>query len=339
MVTPADLLRENRFRPEEIPAFERKLFFEGPRRRPYLERFGVLLFLATVIATVGVISDSTATVIGAMIIAPLMLPIMATAAALVMGQMGRALQSSLLVAAGAVGVIGLSWLAGLLYPGAISFTTNSQILGRTSPRLLDLIAALASGAAGAFCLSRDDISDSLPGVAIAISLVPPLCVVGLSLAYGQWGPAGESLLLFLTNMLAILLAGGGLLALLGLGRAATVTLQGHARRNAFLVIVGGVLLVTIPLSLTGARVTTDMRTQATTSRVAAQWLSGSQFEVIAIKVGRDSVAITIRGPGEPPPFEQLLANLDTTVGSKQTVELEVVPAQKRFHRGTDVAKP
>ena len=81
----SNILRENQFRPEDVPAFQNKLFFEGNRRRPYLERFSVLLFLATVIATVGVINDSTATVIGAMIIAPLMLPIMATAGALVMG--------------------------------------------------------------------------------------------------------------------------------------------------------------------------------------------------------------------------------------------------------------
>jgi len=77
------MLRENLFRPEGVPTFERKLFFEGERRRPYLEQFGVLLFLASLIATMGVLGDSTATVIGAMIVAPLMTPIMATAAALV----------------------------------------------------------------------------------------------------------------------------------------------------------------------------------------------------------------------------------------------------------------
>jgi hypothetical protein len=70
--------------PEDLPQFEAKLFFEGAKRRVNLERFAVLLFLSTVIATYGVLGDSTATVIGAMIIAPLMTPIMATAAGLVM---------------------------------------------------------------------------------------------------------------------------------------------------------------------------------------------------------------------------------------------------------------
>lgn len=69
-------------------------------------------------------------------------------------------------------------------------------------------AALASGVAGAFALSRDDIADSLPGVAIAISLVPPLRVVGLSLLAGEINAATGAMLLFITNFLAIILAGG-----------------------------------------------------------------------------------------------------------------------------------
>lgn len=76
----SDMFVANRFTPEDVPRFEAKLFFEGARRRRYYEQFGVLLVLATVIATMGVLGDSTATVIGAMIIAPLMTPIMATAA-------------------------------------------------------------------------------------------------------------------------------------------------------------------------------------------------------------------------------------------------------------------
>ena len=102
----SEMLGANRFTPEDVPRFEAKLFFEGARRRRYYEQFGVLLLLATVIATMGILGDSTATVIGAMIIAPLMTPIMATAAALVTGRMGRAGRSLLLVVVGVIGVIG-----------------------------------------------------------------------------------------------------------------------------------------------------------------------------------------------------------------------------------------
>ena len=238
---------DNKFAPEDLPAFKAKLFFEGAKRWISLERFVVLLFLSTVIATFGVIGDSVATVIGAMIIAPLMRPIMATAAALVMGDLKRAWSSFLMVLASVSGVIGVAWLlTELSVVTVISIESNSQFSSRISPRLIDLYAALASGAAGAFALSREDISDSLPGVAIAISLVPPLCVAGIGLAEGEFSAAGGAFLLFLTNLLSILLAGGGVLALLGLSAVAVKGLKPYARRSAFVVIAIGIALIAIP---------------------------------------------------------------------------------------------
>jgi hypothetical protein len=89
MSVVSQMIRESTITPEDVSRLESKLFFDGVKRRRQLEQFSVLLFLAAIIATMGVIGDSTATVIGAMIISPLMTPIMATAAALVMGQMRR----------------------------------------------------------------------------------------------------------------------------------------------------------------------------------------------------------------------------------------------------------
>ena len=86
-----NFIKEIQFTPEEVPVLEKKLFFEGPGRGRAIERFSVLLFLSTVIATYGVLGDSSAVVVGAMIIAPLMTPIMATAAGLVMGQGAQAI--------------------------------------------------------------------------------------------------------------------------------------------------------------------------------------------------------------------------------------------------------
>jgi len=322
------MLGANRFTPEDVPRFEAKLFFEGARRRRYYEQFGVLLLLATVIATMGILGDSTATVIGAMIIAPLMTPIMATAAALVTGRMGRAGRSLLLVVVGVIGVIGASWLLGMLYTGVISFDSNSQILGRISPRVIDLIAALASGAAGAFCMAREDISDSLPGVAISISLVPPLCVVGISLQAGQWDAAGGAFLLFLTNFLSILLAGGGVLALLGLSGAAMVKVTGTARRNAFLVIIASVLVVMVPLWITGTRISEDARTEGVTKAVAIRWTAGSGYEVRSVNANLDKVVVLIIGSGTAPAFSNLESELRTALQRPVTVILDVVPAEK-----------
>ena len=310
----SSIFRDNRFRPEDVPKFESKLFYEGERRRPYLERFFVLLILATVIATSGIIGDSAASVIGAMIVAPLMTPIMATAAALIMGNMNRAFNRLTLVFIGVLVVIALSWLLGIFYTGYLSFTDNSQIVARISPRLIDLVAALASGAAGAFCLSRDDVADSLPGVAIAISLVPPLCVVGLSLSAGETDAAVGALLLFVTNFLAILLAGGAVLGILGLNRAARIEVRGTARRKAFALVIAAVMLVAIPLVITGRQATRDAYTELQAQQAAQEWVGGSEFRVRLVRATGDSVYIAAIGNGEPPPFEELVAAVEGSVG-------------------------
>jgi uncharacterized hydrophobic protein (TIGR00271 family) len=326
----SEILRDNRFTEEDLPNFEQKLFFKGPRLRPYLVRFTVLLFLSTVIATFGVINDSSATVIGAMIIAPLMTPIMATAAALVMGRMDSALRSSLLVVLGVALVIGVSLLIGVIMNtiSHISYTQNTQITSRISPRLTDLFIALASGAAGAFAMSRDDIADSLPGVAISISLVPPLCVVGLGLSAGEWTVAWGAMQLFLTNFFSILLAGGGVLAFLGLGAAATKNLTGHTRRNAFIVIGLGLFLITLALASTSIRVTRETLTEYQTSQTVEEWLAQSGYEPESIDAHGGVVKLAIFGEGDLPPLPNLELEIERRTRRPGVVDLVIVPVQR-----------
>jgi uncharacterized hydrophobic protein (TIGR00271 family) len=334
MNTLSHIFRDNRFRPEDVSKFEFKLFFEGDRNRPYLERFFALLILATIIATAGVLGDSTATVIGAMIVAPLMTPIMATAAALIMGNMSQAFNRFMLVVLGIVVVIILSGLMGVLYTGVTIFTENSQITARISPRFIDLVAALASGAAGAFCMSRDDIADSLPGVAISISLVPPLCVVGISLSAGEWEAAAGAFLLFVTNFLAILLAGGAVLAILGLNSAAMNEVRGTARRKVYALIIVAVLFVMIPLSITGRQITQETITELTTKQTAVEWAAASEYRVRQVNANGDTVYIAIIGHGEPPVFSDLVTAVEANVGRPLDINLELLPSQIMSDRET-----
>ena len=109
--------------------------------------------------------------------------------------------------AGAVVVVVIGYLVGMSHAVDVVAATNSQVAGRVSPKLIDLTAALATGVVGAFALVRSDVSDTLPGVAIAISLVPPLAVVGLTLESGQPTEAAGALLLFATNVAAIIATG------------------------------------------------------------------------------------------------------------------------------------
>lgn len=272
-------LHGGRVEVEDVEEIRDKLFFDREPTNDAYIRFAVLLVLSVLIATGGVLVDSTATVIGAMIVAPLMTPIMATALAIVTGDGPRILRSVIIVALGVATAVGLSWLLGSLSSAVISAATNTQVAGRISPRTTDLVVALASGAAGAFALSRENVSDTLPGVAIAISLVPPLCVAGVMLANDDLGAASGALLLFVTNFLAILIAGGGLLAIMGFGRAALGSVHSRQRRRAAIIIGVATLLVMIPLTGAAIRVGQDSALEFSVTREATDATEGTRVEV------------------------------------------------------------
>jgi uncharacterized hydrophobic protein (TIGR00271 family) len=322
------IIDDNTFAPEDIPKLEGKLFWEGAKRRGNIERYAVLLFLSAIIATYGVLGDSTATVIGAMIIAPLMVPIVAIAAALVMGDLNRAGRSCLLVATGVVGVICVAFICGVIHPKVISFTTNTQIIARVSPSITDLVVALASGVAGAFAVSRDDIADSLPGVAISIALVPPLAVTGVSLSQGQMGEASGALLLFITNFLSILLAGGATFILLGLTAASTIEMNKSIRRKAFIGIVIGTILVTVPLAISSIKVAQEGHLEYQAKVVARKWLDQTNFDLIKLDViKKDNLELAISGYGEIPSLQEFSTELQSKIGKETQVRLKVVSSR------------
>lgn len=165
----------------------------------------IMLFLSSVIATLGLLAGSTAAIIGAMIVAPLMGPIVGMAFAITMGNRRLLKRAGLSVATGALLTIGTAYL--LCQIVGIN-TLNPEILERTRPTLLDLAIGLAAGAAGSFGKTRREVADALPGVAIAVALVPPLSVIGIGLAFGDSSIFFGSSLLFLTNLAGIVLSGG-----------------------------------------------------------------------------------------------------------------------------------
>lgn len=144
--------------------------------------FFFLLICATVIATLGLILDSTAIIIGAMIVAPLMNPILSMSFGIITANWKLYKRSLITVALGVGCTIFISFLISLIIPLDI---VGEEILGRTRPNLIDLGVAIAAGAAGSFSLTRKSIASSIAGVAIAVALVPPLCVTGISLAIGE----------------------------------------------------------------------------------------------------------------------------------------------------------
>lgn len=268
--------------------------------------FVIMLTLSAVIATAGVLADSTATVIGAMIIAPLSTPILGIAIGIVSGHAGLVGRSLLWVLGGAAAATGIGALISFTIADSTALIGNSQIAGRTSPGLLDLLAALATGIAGAFAMSRKDLSAVLPGVAISISLVPPLTVIGVTLGHGRPLAALGAFVLFLSNVLALVIAGAIVFTLAGYTRDALAVADAR-RRRSYAVVAALALAVTTPLALNSVvtALSTQWRTAATSA--AQQWVSDAHGAVITGAEFRGTeIIIEVRSPnGDTPPASDL----------------------------------
>ncbi|RAJ46265.1 putative hydrophobic protein (TIGR00271 family) [Kitasatospora sp. SolWspMP-SS2h] len=260
--------------------------------------FWTMLLLSAVIAACGVLTDSTATVIGAMIIAPLSTPIMGIALGAVQRRRSGA---GRFVLAGVALVVAVGALASLAVPADYDLLSDGQIAGRTSPGLLDLVAALATGFAGAVALARRDVAAVLPGVAIAISLVPPLVVVGVCAGQGSWWLALGALVLFVSNLLALVFAGMVVFAAIGTGTGGGGPRRAYATVGVLFAAVG----VLLAASTTGT-VLVHLWTARTTDAATA-WLSATPgAQVVDVRAHARTLSVVVRTPAELPPVEALL---------------------------------
>jgi uncharacterized hydrophobic protein (TIGR00271 family) len=213
--------------------------------RPGVDFFA-LIILSCVIAALGLLLNSPAVVIGAMLVAPLMSPIMAFSLGLVQGELRLIRFATEAVLKGTVIAVLIAAILGLSYPLK---TATGEMLARSQPTLLDLGVALASGAAGAYALGRKGVSAALPGVAIAAALMPPLATVGLSVAMQDWRVAGGALLLFTANIAAITLAGGVVFLLLGIRPRVWGEESRRQLRRRLIASLLVLLVVAIPLGI------------------------------------------------------------------------------------------
>ena len=180
--------------------------------------FWAVLLLSGTIALFGLALNATAVVIGAMLVAPLLGPLLGLSLALAVGDGRLAVQTGVTILLGALGVIAVSAALTLALPFQ---DVTAEILARTRPTTLDLAIAVASGLAGAVVtVSREKrLSASIPGVAIAVALIPPLAVAGFGLGTGvQWDLIRGSLLLFGANLGGIVLSGMAAFLLVGMHR-------------------------------------------------------------------------------------------------------------------------
>ncbi|MGI9604020.1 MAG: DUF389 domain-containing protein [Acidimicrobiales bacterium] len=223
------------------------LFPEGAARRHFVGRFSSLMTLSVLIAVLGLLADSTAVVIGAMLVAPLMAPVLAMAAAIVRAWPGRLGVMFLITLAGTSGAVVLAALTSWLVPGSPDPLPH-EIVARTAPNLLDLGIALVAGTVGAYSRSRRQAADAITGVAVAVALVPPLASAGILLELGLYRMAGGALLLFLANVVGIVMSAS--VTLIATGYVPThQLLDPHTRiASGLRLSVAAVLVVTLPLA-------------------------------------------------------------------------------------------
>ena len=221
------------------------------------QNFMVLLILATMIATFGLFINSSSVIIGAMLLAPLMQPIVSLSMGVLRQDTSLEINGAKTIAVGVIAVLVTAAIIALFTP--IERLT-SEMSGRLSPTILDLFVAIVSGVAAAYAKSNEKILGSLAGVAIAVALVPPIAVAGIGLGWADWHMFSSAFLLFITNLVGIVLSAAFTFSLLGFSPL-------HLAKKGIMIWMVIVLVVAVPLYSSFSTMKEDIAIQKTLSNV------------------------------------------------------------------------
>lgn len=203
--------------------------------------FVMMLGLAAAVSSLGLLQNSPAVVIGSMLLAPLMTPMMGMGLALAQANIKLMRMSLKSILLGFLLTVGISFTIGIITP--TGETLSQEVLARGSPNILDLMIALFAAGAAAYAMARPNIVGAIAGVAIATALVPPACSIGISLAHGAYINGLGAALLFFANLVAIMFASSVTFMFLGITSARSL------KRNQRIARFGHIGLILILLSL------------------------------------------------------------------------------------------
>ena len=283
-------------------------------------RFTVMITLSVIVAVMGLSANSAAVVIGAMLLAPLMQPVLGTAACIAMALFRKSLRSLTVVVLATLWAIALSYVLAALF---VNGELPSEVTSRTAPDIRDLVVALAAGTAGAYATVRKDASASLPGVAVAVALVPPLGVVGISLEAGNATFAWGAMLLYTTNLFAIVFAGVVVFVVTGFVPPRRLASTFH--RTAVVSAVVGVVVVAIALPLYSASTAAVERSQREVDalEIVSDWLGPTDRRAApSVTFDEQRITVSVRSFDTPPDPDPLIAALLTTFGVDRVVSIE-----------------
>ncbi|HOP63888.1 MAG TPA: TIGR00341 family protein [Spirochaetota bacterium] len=209
---------------------------------PTIEYY-ILTVLSCLIATTGLLQGSTATIIGAMIVAPLMTPILAFSLGVIWGDIPLIRTSAFSLFKGIMISLFISSALAFLIPME---GYSTEITARTSPTIFDIIVAFASGLVGAYGSANKRISNTLVGIAIAVALMPPLCTIGIGIGTLNKTVASGAALLFLINLVSISLAGA--IVFWGMEIHPIAAEDGAVRKRAiYQILISIIILTTISI--------------------------------------------------------------------------------------------
>lgn len=315
--------------PDAVEAVN-ELIPEGHEFGSYISKFLVLNMLSAGVAAFGLLANSAAVVIGAMLIAPLMTPITAAAAATVMAQNVKLARSLIVIALGTATAIAVgaatAWIARTHVTAATELPT--EVLSRTFPGLLDLGIAITAGAAAGYILPRRSTVSALPGVGIAVALIPPLAAVGITLAVGEGKEAANAFLLYLTNLAAIVFAASVMLLLSGFRPRVAKAAGTLTRRLA--ITLAAVLAVAIPLSLHTESTIREASLRTAVAKSVVEWDDDARVIDLKSEISDDAanVELLVSGPNEPRGVWKLASAIERRY--KKPVDLRLLYQRDRL---------
>jgi uncharacterized hydrophobic protein (TIGR00271 family) len=275
----------------------------GPPLLEYVVRFSFLIMLSASIAGFGLLADSAAVVIGAMLVAPLMTPITAVAGAIVTARNPRLWRAMLVIGWGIVLAVAVGWLVSFIAGGSVNDVRElpAEVRARTYPGLLDLGIAVTAGAAAGYILPRKSTIGALPGVGIAVALVPPLATVGITFQLGFPTEAWNAFLLFLTNLAAIVFAASIALALTGFRPSQYSARRALPARIAITLAV--VAVIAVPLTVHTMSTLDDVRLRRAVTASVQVWDDEARIVDLESDVadGRATVDLLVVGSADPRP--------------------------------------
>ncbi len=277
----------------------------------------VLMVLSTLLATVGLFANSAPVIIGAMILAPLMAPIISLSMGVLRQNTEFIKVSIKTLVTGVLLAIFFGTLLSLLVP---LHTINAEIGARLSPTLLDLGVAIISGIAAAYASARSEVAKSLAGVAIAVALVPPLAVTGIGIGWLDWPVFSGAFLLFITNLMGIVLAAAATFLMMGFSPF-------YLAKKGLLVLFLLVVMVSVPLVLS---YNTMVKEQDIIYTLEGWKVEGVEIREVKVRNG-DTLYISAKLIADQPldtaKMDAVKLKMETLLGKK--VQLEAISAVVR----------